>query len=318
MKGHGPLPYDKPEFSGVSSFMRLPVTSDLKGVDFAIIGVPFDTGASWRVGSRFAPSAIRSVSGLLWPYDVRRRMDLFDYVSGVDYGDLPVIPGYAQQSFEAIRMGLEPVISQRVVPILLGGDHSITLPCLRCVAHSHGPVALVHFDSHPDTWPLYFGQPHWHGSPIINALQEGLIRGEATTQLGLRGSLDSLDPLEQAQRYGVRQFFAEDIHEGGWEKALSETLRRAGGFPVYVTFDIDFLDPSQAPGTGTPEVGGFTVREAIKAIRALETLNIVAFDLVEVLPAYDVGEITSLAAANLAYEFVGLLAERQRRGMATR
>lgn len=232
MKGYGPLPYDKPEFSGVSSFMRLPVTTDLEGVDFAIIGVPFDTGASWRVGCRFAPSAIRNISGLLWPYDARRRMNLFDHVSGVDYGDLPVIPGYAQQSFEAISRGLEPVTSRQVVPILLGGDHSITLPCLRAVAQAHGPVALVHFDSHPDTWPLYFGQPYWHGSPVINALQEGLILGEASTQLGLRGGLDSPDPLEQAGRYGVRQIFAEDIHEGGWEEALSETLQRAGDCPV--------------------------------------------------------------------------------------
>ncbi|MEW6080422.1 MAG: agmatinase [Bacillota bacterium] len=316
MRKYRPMPYDKPEFSGPATFMRLPATTDLEGADFTVVGVPFDTGGSWRVGCRFGPSAIRSISRLLWPFDAQWRADIFDYVSGTDYGDLPVVPGYHEESNKRIAQALRPVMEAGVVPILLGGDHSITLPVLRAVANVHGPVALIHLDSHLDTWDNYFGQPYWHGSPISRAVEEGLIDGTASTQLGLRGGLDGPDVMESAERAGMKQFFAGVIHEIGWKPAIRDTLARARGHKVYLSFDVDFLDPSVAPGTGTPEVGGFGTREAISFLRALEDLEFVGFDMVEVLPPFDPGEITSLAAATMVYEFIRLLAaaKRQRTG----
>lgn len=301
-----------PRFCGVRTFMRLPHVTDLQGVDFAICGVPFDTGASFRVGARFGPEAIRSASVLLRPYNPVQGINIFDYVSGIDYGDLPVVPGYIGESYKRIEESIRPLVQAGVVPIFLGGDHSVTLPELRALAAKWGPLALVHFDSHPDTWDHYFGLPYNHGTPFRRAVEEGLVQPKNSIQVGMRGSLYAPGDLEESHRLGYEVITTRDARAIGLEELTARIINRVGDAPAFLTFDIDFLDPAFAPGTGTPEVGGFATFEAQEILRSLTGINFVGFDLVEVLPSFDHGSITALAASNLVYEFISLLAVRVR------
>jgi agmatinase len=297
-----------PRFCGVRTFMRLPHVQTLEDIDFAVIGVPFDTGASLKVGARFGPEAIRSSSIILKPYNMFLDVNIFEHCSGVDYGDLPVVPGYIEDSNTLIEESLSPLIENGVIPVLLGGDHSVTLPELRAIAKTHGPVALIHFDSHTDTLDEYFGRPYNHGTPFRRAVDENLLDVEHSIQVGLRGQLYQPGDLEESKRLGFETMTSVEVQDMGRERVIEKIQDRVKGAKAFVTFDIDFVDPAFAPGTGTPEVGGFTSAETLRLIRGLKGLNMVGFDVVEVLPAYDPSQITSLLAANIAYEFISLIA----------
>jgi agmatinase len=312
MNGYKPAdPRKSPRFSGIKSFMRLPHLKTIKDVDFAVIGVPFDTGASFRVGARFGPEAIRSVSALLRHHNEVLDVSVFEHLSGVDYGDLPVNPGYLEDSYLMIEENLLPVLEEGIVPIILGGDHSVTLPILRAVAKIHGKIALIHFDSHSDTGDKRFGRKYTHGTPFRRAVEENIVHTEHSIQLGMRGSTYSKDSLENARALGFVLITSTEGQEMGTHNMIKQIHERVGNAKAFVSFDIDFVDPAYAPGTGTPEVGGFTSRETLRLIRGLKGLDIIGFDLVEVLPQYDPSQITALLASNIAYEFISLIALRK-------
>ena len=288
--------------------MRLPNVQDLKNSDAAIVGAPFDTGATFRAGARFGPEGIRSASHLLRRYNPSQDVSIFDHLSVIDYGDVPVVPGYVEASYERIREGLEEIHHARVVPVVLGGDHSIALPELRAAAAVHGPLALVQFDSHPDTWDAYFGEKHTHGTPFRRAVEEGLLRPERSIQVGMRGSIYDEGDWDSAREMGFNLVPTDTVRKIGVRKTIERIRERVDDAKVYVSFDVDFVDPAFAPGTGTPEIGGFTSREAQEFVRGLKGLNIVGCDVVEVYPQYDPAQITALLAANVAHEFLSLIA----------
>ena len=297
-----------PRYSGIRTFMRLPYITDLADVDIAIVGVPFDTGATFRVGARFGPESIRNESMLLRPYNPALGVNVFEHCSCVDYGDLSTVPGYLPDSHQMIVDGVTQVLQSAVTPIFLGGDHSVSLPILRAVVDKYGPVALVHFDSHSDLWHGYFGGKDTHGTPFRRALEENLLDVARSSQIGLRGSLYDEEDHQMSNAAGFHVVSGPELHARGMASTIAEVRTRVGSGPAYLSFDIDFVDPAYAPGTGTPEVGGFTGAECQELVRDLTGINFVAFDLVEVMPAYDPAGITGLLAANLAYEFMSLVA----------
>lgn len=297
-----------PRFSGVSTFMRLPNVTTLDDVDFIVAGVPFDTGCSFKVGARFGPKAIRDASVILKPYNPMLDVNIFDYCSGVDYGDIDTVPGYFDETYEKIEKSLIPVFANNITPIIMGGDHSITLAELRAVAKTKGPVALIHFDSHSDTGDSYFGKPYNHGTPFRRAIDENLLLTENSIQVGIRGPLYEPEQLDFAREKGIEILSGPEVHEMGIAETIKRIRDKVQDKPAFVTFDIDFLDAAYAPGTGTPEIAGFTTYEALKLVQGLKGLNLIGFDLVEVLPAYDIGQITSAAAAGIMFEFVSLVA----------
>jgi len=307
--------FETPRFSGVRTFMRLPNTQDLENADAAVVGAPFDTGASFRAGARFGPEGIRSVSHLLRPYNPSQDVQIFDHLSVIDYGDVPVVPGYIEESYEKIVEGLEEIHNAGVVPIVLGGDHSIALPELRAAAAVHGPLALVQFDSHADTWDEYFGKKFNHGTVFRRAVEEGLLIPENSIQVGMRGSLYDQGDLEASRELGFDLLTTDAVRKLGIEETIDRIRGRVGEAKVYVSFDVDFVDPAFAPGTGTPEVGGFSSREAQEFVRGLLGLEIVGSDLVEVYPPYDgPGQVTALLAANVAFELLSQIAGRRKNG----
>jgi len=308
-------PRKSPRFSGIRTFMRLPYVRKLEDIDFAIVVVPFYTGASYRVGARFGPEAIRSTSVLLRHHNQVLDVSIFEHCSGVDYGDLPVSPGYIEDSYEKIEEALFPIVDQGVVPILLGGDHSITLAELRAVTKKHGKVALIQFDSHTDTGDKRFGRKYGHGTPFRRAMEENLLLVDHSIQLGMRGSIYQKDSLTAAESLGFEVITSDEAYQIGIDSLVHRIRERVGDSKAFVTFDIDFVDPAYAPGTGTPEVGGFTSREALQLIRGLKGLNLVSFDIVEVLPQYDREQITAILAANIAYEFISLIALRKKQAI---
>lgn len=309
MKKYKPVdPLKSPRFSGIKTFMRLPFIKKLEGVDFAIIGVPSDAGASFRTGQRDGPAAIRKVSALLRHHNPILNISPYEFLSGIDYGDLPVVPGYIEEGYKRIEENLIPVLEAGIVPILLGGDHAITLPELRAITKIHGRVSLLHFDSHSDTVDEYFGKPYNHGTPFKRAVEENLLLVNNSIQVGLRGSIYSNEHLDIPRDLGFEVITTQEIREIGLKEVIDRIHYRIGETKVFVSFDIDFVDPAFAPGTGTPEVGGFTSSEAMDLVRGLKGLNFIGFDLVEVLPAFDPSEITALLATNIIYEFISLLA----------
>lgn len=303
---------ETPKFCGIRTFMRLPHVQTVQDIDFAVIGVPFDGGTTLKTGARFGPSAIRENSINLKPFNPAQQIAIFDHCSGVDYGDLAVIPGYIEDSLARIKQGLLPLVENGVVPIILGGDHSISLAGLRACAEVHGPVSLVHFDAHPDTGKEYFGKLYTHGTPFRRAVEEGLLLALNSLQLGLRGQLYDKDGYRDSRELGFTVVTALELEEMGIAKTLSLIHEKCCDKPVYISFDIDFLDPAYAPGTGTPEIGGFTSREALRLIRSLDGLNIIGCDVVEVLPAHDPANITALLAAGIGYELISLVALQKR------
>jgi agmatinase len=303
-----------PRFSGIRTFMRLEHVRTEKDVDFVVLGVPFDTAASNRVGARYGPQHVRDASVLLRPYNPDQEINIFDYCSGVDYGDLDVVPGNIHRTYDQMTEGLAPLLEKGVVPIILGGDHSISLGNLRAFAKQYGPVAMVHFDSHGDTWDNYFGEKYMHGTPFRRAVEEGLIDTDHSIQVGMRGPLYGPGCIEDARELGFEVITMRESRNLGQKEVIQRIHDRVGpDRPVFVTFDIDFVDPAYAPGTGTPEVAGPTSFEALEYVRSLDGLNIKGFDLVEVLPAYDTGDITAGLAAAVAYEMITLVALQKRR-----
>src|SRR5690625_2099864 len=252
-----------PRFTGVRTYMRLPHGSDLGPADVAVYGVPFDWATSYRAGARFGPGAIREASSILKTYCPMVEVDIAETLSILDYGDFATSPGYIEDSFDKIEAQIKTICDAGVIPVGMGGDHAISLPLLRGLTKVHGgPVALLHFDAHSDTAPDYFGHPYNHGTPFYWALEEGLIQPEHSIQVGIRGPLYGKDSLDYPLSKGMRIISGPELHEMGVAKAVSEIRKRIAGQPVYVTFDIDFLDAAYAPGTGTPEVGGFTTYQA--------------------------------------------------------
>lgn len=305
----------KPVVSSITpaySFMKLERKQTTEQIDFAVIGVPFDMAATNRTGQRYGPQHIRNFSGLLRPYNLDQRIKIFDYCTGVDYGDIEVIPGNIHKTYENIEKELNRILENRIIPVMMGGDHSITLGHLRAVAKHYGPVALVHFDSHSDTWDELFGEKYSHATPFRRAVEEGLVDVEHSIQIGMRGPLFDPEDIDGAVELGFKILTMREVRNLGFENVIRQIHERAGNKPVFVSYDIDFLDPSYAPGTGTPEVGGPTSFEGLEFIRRLDGLNIIGFDLVEVLPAYDSGDITAAAAANIIYEMITLIALKKK------
>lgn len=313
---HQPVdPSLNPRFAGVRTFMRLPYEQNLSSVDFAVIGVPFDTAASFRSGTRFGPEAIRSASPLVRTYSYEHQIDLFEYVSGIDYGDVPIIPGDIHETYKQIETNITTLLEANVIPIVMGGDHSITLGELRAIAKKHGPVSLLQFDSHTDVGDIHLGMKYTHGTPFRRAIEEELIDPTTSIQVGLRGSLDGPEEIDDAIDLGFQVIRAEELFAMGIPTLIKTIKNRIGTSPVFLTFDIDFVDPAFAPGTGTPEVGGVMSREALQILRGLTNMNFVGFDVVEVLPMHDHSNITASLAANIMFEMIALLAVRKRGNM---
>ena len=287
--------------------MRAPHVADLSGVDAAVCGIPFDTATSYRTGARFGPEAIRSASALIRPYHPVHDVNVVEALSIVDYGDLPVSPGDTARTYEQVEEGLAPLVATGVFPIALGGDHSITLAELRVLAKRHGPLALVLLDAHADTWEAYFGQKYFHGTTFKRAVEEGLLDPTASVMAGMRGSVYAASDLGTARELGFTVIESEDLRRLSPERYGELIRNNVGERPVFLSFDIDFLDPAFAPGTGTPEVAGFSTAEALAFLRALRGIDIVGCDVVEVAPAYDgPGQPTALAAANVVFELLTL------------
>jgi agmatinase len=308
MKGYGPAdPLQTPRFAGISTFLRLPHTTHLDGVDVAFVGLPFDTGVSFRAGARFGPKAIREGSLSLRPdYNIAQRVALFERLSAIDYGDAPVVPGFTDRSYDKMAIALREVHEAGAVPIGFGGDHSVLLAELRAAAATHGPVALLHFDAHSDTWDEYFGEKYTHGTVVRRATEEGLIDAARSTLMGMRGGLYSPSGLDDARDLGFTVITWDDLAQLG-TGAVAAAVERAGG-KAFLTFDIDFVDPAFAPGTGTPECGGPSSMQALALLRACRGLQIVGADVVEVLPDLDSSHLTATLAATVAWEILSLVA----------
>ncbi|GAA5209407.1 agmatinase [Microbacterium kyungheense] len=301
-----------PRYAGIATFARLPRIEDVPRADIAVVGVPFDSGVSFRPGARFGPSHVRESSRLLRPYNPAQDVSPFAAVQVVDAGDIPANPFDITAAVTEIETAAT-ALGDRVERIVtVGGDHTIALPLLRAVAKKHGPVAVLHFDAHLDTWDTYFGAPITHGTPFRRASEEGLIDLTASCHVGTRGPLYSKQDLDDDQTLGFSIVSSVDIEVDGIEAAIERVRRRIGDRPLYVSIDIDVLDPAHAPGTGTPEAGGMTSRELLRMLRALGDRNIVGADVVEVSPAYDHAQLTGIAASHVVYELVSLLAAQLR------
>lgn len=303
-----------PRFAGIKTFMRLPHVITTEEVDFAIVGIPFDTGCCYKNGARFGPDAIRISSTLMRNYSMNLDVNIFDHLSGIDYGDIDITPGYILESYKQIEEGLQPIIDAGVVPLAMGGDHSITLAELRAVVKKHGPVALVHFDSHLDTWDQYWGQKYAHGTPFRRACEEGLIDTAHSIQIGIRGSQYGPEDVQGSIDLGFEVLTANELHKIGMEEGVKRIQKRVGTAKTFLTFDIDFVDPSMAPGTGTIEVGGFSGFETMTLIQGLRDVNLVAADFVEVLPIIDQSGKTAYMCANVMHEVISILALQRRDG----
>jgi agmatinase len=298
-----------PRYTGVRTFARCPHVRGLEGVDVAVVGVPFDTATSYRAGARFGPEAIRAGSTLLRPYHPPLDVDVFATQSVVDYGDLDVTPGNAERTLDQIAAGLEPLLQAGATPLLLGGDHSITLGELRAHAAERGPVAVVLLDAHADTWDAYYGERYFHGTVFRRAAEEGLVRPERSLLAGMRGPLYSAADLGAARELGFELLTGAELGALTPEEYGAQVRERVGDAPAVLSFDVDVLDPAFAPGTGTPEVAGLSPAEALGLLRALAGMSFVGFDVVEVSPPYDgPGQITALVAASIGYELLALRA----------
>ena len=299
-----------PRYSGIATFARLPRIEDVERADIAVVGIPFDSGVSYRPGTRFGPSHVRESSRLLRPYNPAQDVSPFELAQVVDAGDIPVNPIDLTEPVTEVETAARALGEQEQRIVTIGGDHTVALPLLRAVAAKHGPVAVLHFDAHLDTWDTYFGAPITHGTPFRRASEEGLIDLTASCHVGTRGPLYSKQDLEDDARLGFSIVSSEYIEEHGVEAGIQRILQRVGDRPLYVSIDIDVLDPAHAPGTGTPEAGGLTSRELLRILRALRDRDIVGADVVEVSPAYDHAQMTGIAASHVVYELVSLLAAR--------
>ncbi|MGW6456233.1 agmatinase [Streptomyces sp. NPDC055078] len=301
-----------PRYAGLTTFARLPRIEDVPRHDVAVAGVPFDAGVTFRPGARFGPSAIREASRLLRPYNPRLDVMPFHDQQVVDAGDLPCNPFDIAEASKEIEQSAYELIRDGQRLVTLGGDHTIAYPLLRAMNRVHGPVALVHFDAHLDTWDTYFNAPLTHGTPFRRAAEEGLFLPHSSAHVGIRGSLYDPEDLTKDAELGFTIIHCADFEGLTVNEVVSRLRATIGDAPLYLSVDIDVLDPAHAPATGTPEAGGLTSRELLGVIRGMKGLNLVGADIVEVSPAYDHADITSVAAANLAYEFISLSAKAAR------
>ena len=303
-----------PRWVGEATFARLPRIAEVSRADVAILGVPFDSGVSYRPGARFGPGHIRESSRLLRPYNPALGVHPFGAQQVADAGDVAVNPFSIDEAITSIEAAARSLVSPlgggAGSLLTLGGDHTIALPLLRAMAGRHGPVAVVHFDAHLDTWDTYFGAPYTHGTPFRRAVEEGLLAVGASVHVGIRGPLYAAADLADDKRLGFAVVSTTDVARFGTDQAIDRIRDRVGDRPVYLSVDIDVLDPAHAPGTGTPEPGGLTTRELQLILRGLTGLNLAGADIVEVAPAYDHAELTALSAANVGYEFLGLFARQ--------
>jgi agmatinase len=311
------LPTDSletPRFCGVPTFMRLPQATTLQGLDAAIIGLPSDSGGPYRTGARFAPNAVRAMSVMLRPINpYRGNINIFEELRVADVGDANVVPGYEIESLERIEESVAALAAAGIVPFGIGGDHSITLAELRALSKVHGPIALVHFDSHTDTWDKYFaGKKYSAGTPFRRGVEEAIIDPACSIQIGMRGSLFQKNDISQSIDLGYDVLTTDEALDLGPKALAKRIARRVAGKPVFISFDMDFVDPSAAPAVQTPEAGGPTARETLQILRALHDINLVGCDVVEANPLYDsTGQITALLAATVMAEFLALLASQR-------
>ncbi|KDN21040.1 agmatinase [Amycolatopsis rifamycinica] len=309
MPNIGPLDSSRiPRFAGFATFARLPRIDQVERADVAVVGVPFDSGVSYRPGARFGPAAVREASRLLRPYHPELDVSPFAEKQVVDAGDIAVNPFAIGEAIETLQQEADALQATGTRLVTVGGDHTIALPLLRAAARQHGPVALLHFDAHLDTWDTYFGEPYTHGTPFRRASEEGLLDTSALSHVGTRGPLYGKRDLEEDRRLGFGIVTSGDVMRRGVAETVDALRQRIGDRPLYVSVDIDVLDPAHAPGTGTPEAGGLTSRELLEILRGLRDLNLVGADVVELAPAYDHAEITAIAASHVAYDLVSLLA----------
>ncbi len=303
-----PDPTIAPRFTGPRTFMRLPYLLTTEDVDVAFVGVPTDDAVSFRSGARFGPEAVRSASVLLRPYNPHLEVDVVERLSMVDYGDAPTVPGYHEQSLERIEQHLAPLHAAGVVPLCVGGDHSIVLAELRAAARVHGPLALVHLDAHADVWDAYYGVRYFHGTVFRRAAEEGLVDPHRSVQAGMRGTLYGEADVRAPGELGYDAIPWAELERLSPDEYGARVRARVGDAPAFLSFDIDFVDPAFAPGTGTPEVGGPTSGQALAYVRALTGIDFRGFDCVEVSPPYDPSGITAWLAASACHDMLSLAA----------
>ncbi|MHB1210414.1 MAG: agmatinase [Acidimicrobiales bacterium] len=296
-----------PRYAGPATFALLPRIEEVGDVDIAIVGIPFDSGVSYRPGARFGPRHVRESSRLLRPFNPAAGLSPFATHQVADAGDIAVNPFDINQAITDIERASMALHERATRVISIGGDHTVVLPLLRSVAHSHGPVSVIHFDAHLDTWDTYFGAPYTHGTPFRRASEEGLIDREGSMHIGIRGPLYSALDLDQDANLGFQIVSAIEMDQIGVAGTIARIMDRVGSRPLYVSIDVDVLDPAHAPGTGTPESGGLTSRELLSIVRSFKDLNIVGADVVEVAPVYDHAEITGIAASHLIYELLSAM-----------
>jgi agmatinase len=299
-----------PRFAGASTFARLPRIDEVGTCDIAVVGVPFDSGVTYRPGARFGPGAIRQGSRLLRPYHPDMEVKPFALQQVADAGDIACNPFVIAEAISQIEAGADQLLGTCKHILALGGDHTIALPLLRASHRKFGPLAVVHFDSHLDTWQGHFGVSYNHGTPFRRASEEGLLRLDRCIHVGVHGPIFSEQDLVDDAELGFQIVTTMDLQERGIDEVVDRIHRRVGDAPMYVSVDIDVLDPAHAPGTGTPEAGGMSTRELQAVIRRLVDLELVGADIVEVAPAYDHAEITAIAAAHIAYDLLAIFARR--------
>ena len=305
-----PDPTKFPRYCGISSFARLKQlnnddTSDT--CDIAVVGIPFDSGVTYRPGARFGPESIRCASRLIRPYNINHSKSPFKNKIIKDAGDIPCNPFSIHQSLNTITDQLNSLFEKSNNIVILGGDHTISYPCLKAMNKKFGKVALLHFDSHFDTWDEYFGEKCTHGTPFKRALEENLIDVDHSMHVGIHGSINDYCDIENDKKLGFKTIFCNEIDEMGINKIIEKILNRIKNIPCYISIDIDCIDPAYAPGTGTPEPGGMSSRELFTILKGLSKLNIIGGDMVEVSPSYDANNITSQLAANLVFEIICLI-----------
>ncbi|CAG9258037.1 agmatinase [Paraburkholderia unamae] len=302
-----------PRSGGIATMMRLPQVENASGLDACFVGVPFDLGTSNRTGARFGPRQVRSESVLLRPYNMATRAAPFDSLRVADIGDVATNPYNLADSITRIEAAYDAILEHDCRPISLGGDHTITLPILRAIHRKHGRVGLIHVDAHADVNDTMFGEKIAHGTPFRRAVEEGLLDCDRVVQIGLRGTGYEAEDFDWCRQQGFKVVQAEECWNRSLEPLMEEVRARVQGGPVYLSFDIDGIDPAYAPGTGTPEIAGLTVPQALEIIRGTWGLDIVGADLVEVAPPYDPFGTTALLGANLAFEMLCVLPGVKRR-----
>jgi agmatinase len=299
-----------PRYGGIATFAHLPQISEVTDVDVAIVGVPFDTGVSYRPGARFGPNHVRESSRLLRPFNPAANVSPFATQQVVDAGDIAANPFDIEEAISSIHKSYDQLSERAKKIVTIGGDHTITLPILRSLKAKHGPISVVHFDAHLDTWDSYFGADYTHGTTFRRASEEGLLDPEGCMHIGIRGPLYAAKDLTDDKALGFQIFSSVEFQDLGVNAAIEKMKARVGKRPVYISIDIDVLDPAHAPGTGTPEAGGLTSRELLSVLRATAGMNVIGADIVEVAPAYDHAQITGIAASHVMYELISAFAAK--------